>query len=430
MKRVLIIRYIVVWIGCLFAISAMAQTQTITVGRGETFDLIAKRYGMTIEELKQMNPSAIDGVVGMKLKVNQKKAEEQVAVISTAEKKQSPSKAHTKEGKSSKKTKKGTPPKGSMAFFDKMMEMEIDALTYREKQNYSKAAKVYTDLIKMEPRADFYCERGRCYMLDKKYKAAIKDLEQGLRMGDLTEKELSDYNYLLTVSKDRRQKQIESRNATWAGIGAALAVGVAVAGTAYAASQSSSQPSYTSSAYTPSTYTSSNATSQFSSRSDQILANANAQMQQIGEATMRQAGQMKQRIAYVSQEQLKWSEEFQKKNGRAPNDYEVNQWLHDNYPDMWQLKIQSEANNASSSSSSTSKSSTQSSKSSTTKQSFDCKYCGGTGRVLYDDDGGVPHFGLEMKVSGKCSECGATTYVGYPHKHIDCKHCKKGKVTY
>lgn len=429
MKRNVVILCVALWSLLLMAETAMAQTQTITVGRGETFALIAKRYGMTVDELKQMNPSAIDGIVGMKLQVKQKKVEEQSAVMLTAEKKRFPSKTQAKREKSSNKAKKGTPPKGSLAFYSKMMEMEIEALTYLEKQKYSKAAKVYTDLIKMEPRADLYCERGRCYMLDKKYKAAIENLEQGLRMGNLTEKNLSDYNYLLTVSKERRQQQIESRNATWAGIGSALAVGVAVAGTAYASSQSGSGQSYANT-YTSPVYTSSNATSQFGTRSDQILANANRTAQQIGQNAIAQSQQMSQRANQANREQMNWAINFKNKNGREPTEYEMDNWLRTNYPDLWQMKIQA-ASNTTSSSTHSSSVSTETEAKKSTKSTFTCAYCNGSGRILYDDDGGVPHFGLEMKYRGTCSECGAKLYEGYPHKHMQCNHCKgTGKQSY
>ena len=416
------------WMGCLFAISAMAQTQTITVGRGETFELIAKRYGMTVEELKKMNPAAIDGVVGMKLKVKTVAASKVVSASSQTIK--APS-ATAKKTTNEEKTNTIQSEDETLDRIFRKVELSEKAIGYMQEKKYSKAIKVYDQLFEEFPNGEWFMRKGFVLYLDGKYKSAIGQYEKALSRNDMDDNLTASCKEYLAKAKQLQAEKVERRKAAWANVGAALAVGAAIAGTAYVASQSSSGSSYTSNSnYSP--YSTSNATSQFNSRSDQILANANAQMQQIGEATLRQAAQQKQRIEYVMQQRVKWAGEFNNKNGRYPTDAEQKQWLHDNYYDIWQLEIQGEANRASSNSSSANSENTKTSKSSSSQtHTFKCSYCNGSGRVLFDDDGGVPHFGLEKKVKGRCSECGATTYEGYPHKHMNCTHCKgTGTKTY
>lgn len=399
-----ITRYIVVWIVCLIAISATAQTQTVTVKRGETFELIAKRYGMTVDELKKKNPGATDGVVGMKLKVKTNTAPI-TASTSSPTRKTSP--ATAKKSSADKKESKTAP--SEYESFDRIIrqvELSEKAIGYMQEQKYSKAIKVYDQLFKEFPNGEWFMRKGFVLYLDGKYKSAIGQYEKALSRNDMDDELTARCKEYLAKAKQLQAEKVARRKQAWANIGAALAVGAAVAGTAYAASQSSSQQSYTSSNYTPSTYTSStytssNATSQFNSRSDQILANANRTANQIGQATLAQSQQLAQRVQQVSREQMNWAADFKSKNGREPTEWEMDNWLKTNYPDMWQLKIQSQANAASSSSSSSNNGNSESNKPSSTQESFkeknkqywrdkaneDCSMCHGTGKCHNCVDG-------------------------------------------
>lgn len=424
MKRNVVILCVALWSLLLMAETAMAQTQTITVGRGETFALIAKRYGMTVDELKQMNPSAIDGVVGMKLQVKLKKVEKQAAVSTPTSISSSSKFANKKDNK-----KKNANEEDNLDEIWKIVLLSEEAAAYIQKEEIGKAIKTYDKLIKLNPNGRWYMEKGTCYSIEEKYKTAIKQYEIALARNDMDNEQIDICKEYLANAKRLQNEKSARRKAAWANVGAALAVGVAVAGTAYAASQQSSSQSYANT-YTSPVYTSSNATSQFGARSDQILANANRTAQQIGQNAIAQSQQMSQRANQANREQMNWAINFKNKNGREPTEYEMDNWLRTNYPDLWQMKIQA-ASNTTSSSTHSSSVSTETEAKKSTKSTFTCAYCNGSGRILYDDDGGVPHFGLEMKYRGTCSECGAKLYEGYPHKHMQCNHCKgTGKQSY
>lgn len=400
MKRNVLILCIALWSLLMTAETAMAQTQTITVGRGETFALIAKRYGMTVDELKQMNPSAIDGVVGMKLQVKVSPVSATTSSATTTATTKSTSTTNKASSKTAKKdSAKKTSQNNEYESMDKIMEQVRlcgKAEEYIESQKYGKAIQIYDQLIRKYPSGEWYALKGFCLSKEEKYKAAIKQYEAALAMNDMDDKSIRECKENLEITRRLQQEKVERRKRTWANIGVAVAVGAAVAGTAYAASQSSSQSSYTNTAYMPSAYTYSNATSQFGSRSDQILANAERTAHQIGQNTMAQSQQMAQRAQQASREQMNWAANFRRTNGREPTELEQDNWLRTHYPDIWQMKIQAAANAESSSSSS------KSSSSSSNKESLKEK-----NHEYWVDKAKGKECGI-CKGSGKCQTCNGT----------------------
>lgn len=50
------------------------------------------------------------------------------------------------------------------------------------------------------------------------------------------------------------------------------------------------------------------------------------------------------------------------------------------------------------------------------------------GRILLEEE--TLSFGLPGEKEYYCNECKKWKYKGKTHKHIDCTHCKNGKVTF
>lgn len=315
---------------CFLFLLGMAQTQTITTGRGETFEIIAKRYGMTLDELRQMNPNATDGIVGIELVVKKVSSSQPATNINASH--------------SIKKAEES---------------VENYAGLYGEAENlignakYSKAIKKLNRLIKLSPKGDYFLQRGYCYYMENKYKSAIKDYEEALYSPTLSDRYKTDCKNMLNTVKRKRQDQLRRRSQVWGNIGAALAVTAAVGATAYAVSEQSkdNQRTYTnygSLSYVPSPYTTSGDGSanvaQFNARSNQMMADLNKKVYQMGQDAARQTNMAMQRSQRAGQEQLAWAIEFKNKYGREPTEAELDNWLCQHYPDIWQLKIQDNAN--------------------------------------------------------------------------------------
>lgn len=291
----------------------MAQTQTITMGRGETFELIAKRYGMTVEELKQMNPNAMDGIVGMTLTV---KKQLQVSAEST------PMSGRTKRADKSA---------------DEWREVDLiwEAEDLINSKKYSKAIKKYNKLIKINPSATYYMMRGACYDMENKYKSAIADYQTALNKKSLPDDYKEECQQLLADAEKKRKQQIEKRNRTWGAIGAAVALTAATTATVYAASEQSKSSSFAS--YHSNSY----------STTKSGTMSPNQFMQQMSADIERSAAQMKARTNQYMNDHMAWRDQFKAANGRDPYEYEEDQWLSQHYPDMLQAKYAAASNTSS-----------------------------------------------------------------------------------
>lgn len=123
---------------------------------------------------------------------------------------------------------------------------------------YRKAAKVYTQAINADPKADYYYLRGECYLKQGKYKLALRDLEMAHDNNELSENLRENCSSMLKEAQALRELQLEKRAETWAGIaGLVLATGSAVLQATTESSGTSTYGTANSSVGTSSSYTSS-----------------------------------------------------------------------------------------------------------------------------------------------------------------------------
>ena len=133
-------------VGLLLSSASMAQQLRHTIERGETFELIARRYNISVNELMAVNPGLDGCFVGMEINI--------------------PANGRRNE---------------TMNFVTPMDYVLMEkALNYYKEGKYKKAASVYDDVIKTTPSAAAYLGRGLCYYNRKKYKSAIEDFEKSL----------------------------------------------------------------------------------------------------------------------------------------------------------------------------------------------------------------------------------------------------------
>ena len=186
-----------------------AQT-THVVQRGETYDLIARRYGIPLSELMAANPDSDGCFVGMEVNIpeGRKKADHIVTV---------------------------TPRDMSL----------LDAASHYVKDGkYKKATSAYSDVIKVSPSAAAYFGRGISYYNREKYKSAIEDFEMALRSGDCTSDMKERSKQLIANAESLRAEQHERRNSFWGSLAAVVVGAAAVTASAALAADNSGNAMY------------------------------------------------------------------------------------------------------------------------------------------------------------------------------------------
>lgn len=298
-------------IGIVILPVVQAQT-THSVQRGETFELIAARYGLTVSELQQSNPDEPVCYTGLKLFIPEGKTQRVLV--------------------------------GPMTSYETSLIEQASNLYKQGK--YKKAASFYSDVLKTSSSAVVYFGRGMCYYKRGKYKDAIKDLSLAMNAGDCTDEIMEQCEDILSSARSLRQQQKERRNEAWAKIGFAAASVAAVAATAYAVSEQNKAQQ----AYMNQYNVRGGAGSSSLSRADAIIAQSNAynaqmraqgtaQLDMMTQNMMIHAEQAKQRLIQSEKELLEWSVEFEKTNGRYPTLYEKDQWYAAHYPDLMESRI-------------------------------------------------------------------------------------------
>ena len=289
---------------------AFSQKQH-TIQRGETYELIAKRYNITLDELMAVNPDEDGCFVGMVINIPEN------------------SRINTQLGMSTRKD----------------LSMLDDAANLVKSGKYKKATSVYSDVIKRSSSASAYFGRGISYYNREKYKSAIQDFERAQNSADCTDEIRERCKELISNAESLRTEQHERRNSIWGNIAAVFASAAAMTATAYVASEQSkaqnpyNQPYMVNSTGTSHMSRSNEIIAQSQTQVNQILARGNLQMQQMTQQTMIQAQVAKDRLQQSFKEQMEWASEFNEKNGRYPTEYEIDQWYSVHYPDLLESRI-------------------------------------------------------------------------------------------
>lgn len=289
---------------------AVAQQTSHIVQRGETFELIAKRYNIALSELLDANPDEEGCYVGMQIVIpNTNKNVGEISFLTPIE----------------------------------LSKME-EADNYLKAGRYKKAASVYSKILKNSRSADAYYGRGISYYNRSKYKSAIEDLETAMYCSDCTDAIKTHCSELIGKAKKLRKEQHNRRNNFW---GQLTGVVVGTAATAYVASEQAKMQNHY---YQNTMPVSSVGGNDHLNRADQIIAQSNAKINQMraqGTAQLNmmtqnaiiQVEQTKQRMDMAFKEEIKWRGEYTKNNGRQPTEYEVDQWYAANYPDLLESRI-------------------------------------------------------------------------------------------
>ena len=340
-------------------------TTTHVVQRGENFELIAQRYGITKEELLQANPEDEYCFVGMELRIPTMTSTPS-DVVST-----------------------GLRTTLSQDFVDYK-----NASTFLKRGKYSKATKLYSNIIDRRSSAMAYMGRGYSYYKRGKYKSAIKDFKSASRQSDCTDEQREKIEeYLETVQK-LRDEQIERRSNMWAGI---ATVAVSAAATAAVVSSSNSNGSR---------YVAPSANINGFHRNtnmDYLLDPRYAMMQ-------------------VQQEELAEYQQYKQLTGQ---DITLEQYR--------MLKAMSASQNSSSDSNSqyyeTSSYSDTSISYGSSVTRKECPACKGN-RTIVRNDGSISSYGSGGYMK-KCPTCGAEYWSTTFHRHENCNVCHgKGYVEY
>lgn len=189
----------------LFVMVAQAQQVVHTVQRGETFELIARRYNIGLNELMAANPGEEECFVGMSLNIpNGSNKSNHINII--------------------------TPIEAS--------QLERAADLIKEGQ-YKKATSLYSEVIKTSPTASAYFGRGISFYNREKYKSAINDFESAINSSDCTSEMKEHCNRLIADAEKLRAEQHERRNNLLGGLTAVVVGAAAVTATAAMSSNNS-----------------------------------------------------------------------------------------------------------------------------------------------------------------------------------------------
>ena len=183
---------------------AFSQKQH-TIQRGETYELIAKRYNITLDELMAVNPDEDGCFVGMVINIPES------------------SRINTQLGISTPK---------DLSKLD-------DAANLVKSGKYKKATSVYSNVIKQSSSASAYFGRGISYYNREKYKSAIEDFERAQNSADCTDEMRERCKELISNAESLRAEQHERRNSIWGSIAAVFVSAAAVTATAMTANNSS-----------------------------------------------------------------------------------------------------------------------------------------------------------------------------------------------
>ena len=176
-----------------------------TIQRGETYELIARRYNISLEELMAVNPNEDGCFVGMVINIPEGR-------------------------KMNTQLDKSTP---------KDLSMLENAANLVKSGKYKKATSVYSDVLKHSSSASAYFGRGISYYNRKKYKSAIEDFEHALSCADCSDEMQERCKELISNAKTLRAEQHERRSSVWGEVAAIFVGAAAITATAAMSSNNS-----------------------------------------------------------------------------------------------------------------------------------------------------------------------------------------------
>lgn len=274
-----------------------------------------------------------------------------------------------------------------------------------------------------------------------KYKKAKDDLLHAIHSDQLSPIERDWCEEALEDVEKEIQAKRERKNRIWSNIGLTFAAAAAITASAYVASeQAKMQNQYNQN--TMPVY--SGGGSGHLSNADRIIAQSNAninqmrargtaQLNQMTQSFYFQAEQAKKRIEEATIEEFKWRADYEKKNGYPPTEAEVIQWYNSNYPDLTDTYIMAkgkmyenmhpeEKNNDTNSDKTTDPKTDYSEKFKTRYSSGQqCTFCLGTGKCQSCNGKGYYYNPLDLSKTVSCPNCDNN------HNGV-CSHCHGTKV--
>lgn len=188
----------------------LAQQTNHVIQRGETFELIARRYNISVAQLLAANPGVDQCFAGMKLNLpTEAKMNDRLYTITPQD----------------------------------ILQIE-EASGYLKSGKYKKAASAYSKAIENNPSATLYFGRALSYYNREKYKSAISDFEMAMTRPDCSDEMKNKCQQLVNKARELREEQLARRNETWGGVAAFVVGAAAVTATAVMANNSSGGISY------------------------------------------------------------------------------------------------------------------------------------------------------------------------------------------
>lgn len=305
------------------------------------------------------------------------------------------------------------------------------------KGNYKSALSVVKKLLDYTSDPRLYFVKAVCLYKNNKFKDCLDDCLIALGDGRLSEDETYSVGMIASMAGEKYVEKVMQKVEKWERLlGAAeKAADEAIVSSINNMGQSNNikqgyntsmqQPVYSgSSDY----YTSPAYLVQVQARADQFMVNAQQQFQQIGEYSLKNFQRQMERGSKMYKDMADWSLRFLDQNGREPMEIEKYQWIQQNYPDMYASYLDAQAAIYERSIGINKSEKEATPMEEPISNTYDCSYCGGSGRILIENE--TLSFGLASEKEYRCTECNKWKYKGKTHQHIDCTHCKNGKVTF
>ncbi len=250
---------------CVVIDLAAHNERTHLVRPGETYTSIAKKYGVTLDELRKCNSLISECHTGALL-----------VIPETAISHQEVSKSINTKSPKSKSVSRSVA-KNFKTAENPYVLMQQGLIEIKD-CDYASAKKIFTSVLKIETIPEAFYYRGLCHYKKEHWKLASRDFYNAYYDSELDASLKDDAKSLYTVSKSRHEEKVERRREAWAEVGKILGETLLVAGAVAAdvamqASYGTMSTSYSS----PSSYSSgfsgvaSMSNSQFSSYIDSQL---------------------------------------------------------------------------------------------------------------------------------------------------------------